>query len=79
MIETLFSQYLPQPMQFQSTPLGMFGGRLGGQMSPTDPLTLYLLRKHMEAQRMYGNPDPQFWRQAPLQELPVDPSMDYYL
>jgi hypothetical protein len=41
--------------------LGMFGGRLGGQMSAQDPLTLYLLRKHEEAAKKQ--------RQAYIQDL----------
>jgi hypothetical protein len=34
---------------YQPPGIGMFGGALGGQMSATDPLTLYLTRKHQEA------------------------------
>lgn len=93
MLENLFSKYLPQPIPLQNTPLGMFGGRLGGQMSNVDPLTLYLLQLHEQAQYNYGREfDPALLNempmvpedmpeklQEPLQELPVDYYKDYYL
>ena len=50
-----------QSLQRLNQGLGMFGGRLGGQMSAQDPLTLYLLRKHEEAL--------QKQRQAYIQDL----------
>ena len=34
---------------YQPPAIGMFGGALGGQMGPSDPLTLYLMRKQQEA------------------------------
>jgi hypothetical protein len=73
MLEQLFSKYLPEPIPLQNTPLGMFGGRLGGQMSNVDPLTLYLLQLHEQAQYNYGREfDPAMLNEQPmtLEDMP---------
>ena len=92
MLEQLFSKYLPEPIPLQNTPLGMFGGRLGGQMSNVDPLTLYLLQLHEQAQYNYGREfDPALLNelpmapedmperlQEPLEYVPVEEQLRYY-
>lgn len=92
MLEQLFSKYLPEPIPLQNTPLGMFGGRLGGQMSNIDPLTLYLLQLHEQAQYNYGREfDPAMLReqpmtledmpeklQEPLEYVPIEEQLRYY-
>jgi hypothetical protein len=77
-------------MEDKTPQLGMFGGRLGGRMSATDELTLFLLRLHQDAVQRHEDkeymrdlllrlesPTGHKWQQKPLNEIPMKPKDRY--